>query len=168
MISREWNSSYLFIPFELLKLVCVCDSVKSLWLINWLIHLLALHSRCSASYCTWHNAAYTHPNCLETNGFHSYELVWNWFFFPLCLFYPDGWSYLLSMDGTFLNNEVQICMYPTHLNLWRAAGRLIIPIVCLFALTSLRVSFLMRQTWYSAGLCSMVAAFPLVHLWGMQ
>lgn len=29
------------------------------------------------------------------------------------------------------------------------------------------VSFLMRQTWYSPGLCSMVAASTRVHLWGM-
>lgn len=98
-------------------------------------------------------------------GFTTLELI---HFIPLCLFYPDGWSYSASMDGTFLNNEVQICMYPTYLNMRGAAGLLIIPIVCLFSLTSLRVSFLMRRTWYSPGLCAVVAASPLVHLWGLQ
>lgn len=80
------------------------------------------------------------------------------------LFYPDGWLYLLSMDGTFLNNEVQFCMYPANLNMWGAAGHLIIPIVCLFVLNTLRV-LLMRLAWYSPGLFSM-ALSPFVHLLG--
>lgn len=80
-------------------------------------------------------------------GFTAMNYCGNYsFLFSSACFYPDGWSYLVSMDSTFLNNEVQICMYPTHLNVWGAAGPLIISIVCLFALTSLTVSLLMRQT----------------------
>lgn len=80
----------------------------------------------------------------------------------VCLFCPRACLYLLRMDGTFLNNVEQICTYPTHLNMWRAARLLIIPIVFVFKLTSLRVPFLMRQTLYSPGLSSMVDASPLV------
>lgn len=106
------------------------------------------------------------PKLLKTE-FNKYELVWNWSFLSYAYFLLMT-GHVVSMDTTFLNNDVQICMYPTHFNMWRAAGLLIIPTICLFVLTSLRVSFLMRQTWYSAGLCSMVAASPLVHLWGME
>lgn len=80
-------------------------------------------------------------------GFTAMNYCGNYsFLFSSACFYPDGWSYLVSMDSTFLNNEVQICMYHTHLNVQGAAGLLIISIVCLFVLTSLRVSLLMRQT----------------------
>lgn len=44
----------------------------------------------------------------------NYSVIDPLFFFPP---FPDGCSYLASMDETFLNNEVQICMYPTHLNM---------------------------------------------------
>lgn len=142
----QWIQTLLLVVLPPLRVVeFVCNSLKSLWLISWLIHLFSCR--------IWVILLHIEDNTMQNTcalivsrlmGFTATNYAGVDSFFPSACFIPTA-VYLPSVDGAYLNNQPHICMYPSHLYMWRATRLLIIPVDCLFMLTSLGVLFSMRR-----------------------
>lgn len=100
----EATHVFLWILSQLLKLVTLCKAPD--WKADEFTCSL-LHAGCLASYYTRHTESDSQQRLLQ---------LWIDCLFS-CLFHPDGRSYKMSADAAFLNNEEQIWMCPSHLNM---------------------------------------------------